>query len=114
MITELRLRLEKNKYDMEGITDPGVPASLFKLWLRELADPVIPPELYEAAIRNSDNATVCVDLVADLPDLNRRVILFVIGFLQVRLFLSSTHLLPQCYSPYSIAYSKWPAQRISR
>ena len=45
MVSELRLRLEKGHYSLEGITDPMVPASLLKLWLRELVDPIIPLNL---------------------------------------------------------------------
>jgi len=45
MVTELKLRLEKGNYSLEGIKDPMVPASLFKLWLRELTDPLIPLDL---------------------------------------------------------------------
>jgi len=45
MVSELRLRIEKQNYNLEGITDPMVPASLLKLWLRELSDPLIPMDL---------------------------------------------------------------------
>jgi hypothetical protein len=31
-VTDLRLRLEKNNYDLSGIADASVPASLLKLW----------------------------------------------------------------------------------
>jgi hypothetical protein len=45
MVTELKLRLEKGNYSLEGITDTMVPASLLKLWLRELDNPLIPLSL---------------------------------------------------------------------
>jgi hypothetical protein len=31
-VTNLRLRLERNNYDLTGVTDASVPASLLKLW----------------------------------------------------------------------------------
>lgn len=31
-VTDLRVRLEKNNYDLSGITDASVPASLLKFW----------------------------------------------------------------------------------
>lgn len=85
MVTELRLRVEKHKYDMEGITDPGVPASLFKLWLRELADPVVTADLYDEAVKHAEDADKCIELLTRLPEINRNVILFTIRFLQVRI-----------------------------
>jgi len=44
-VTELQLRIERNNYDLSGIADPSVPASLLKLWFRELQDPLIPNDL---------------------------------------------------------------------
>ncbi|KAI9205889.1 MyTH4 domain-containing protein [Polychytrium aggregatum] len=43
-VTDLKCRVEKNAYDLSGITDPNVPSSLLKLWLRDLAEPLIPSE----------------------------------------------------------------------
>jgi hypothetical protein len=43
-ITELKLRLEKGDYSLGSITDPNVPASLLKFWLRDLAEPLIPAD----------------------------------------------------------------------
>ncbi|KAK9767399.1 hypothetical protein K7432_002844 [Basidiobolus ranarum] len=42
--TSLRLKIEKNQYDIQGIADPNVPSSLLKFWLRDLAEPLIPAE----------------------------------------------------------------------
>ncbi|KAJ3337303.1 Eukaryotic translation initiation factor 6 [Gonapodya sp. JEL0774] len=49
-VAELKCRIENRNYDITGIFDPSVPASLLKLWMRELAEPIIPVEQYESCI----------------------------------------------------------------
>lgn len=82
-MSELKLRTEKGKYELEGVDDPHIPASLMKLWLRELCDPVVPEEMYNVCISSSKLPEACVELVKRLPTINRRVVLFVISFLQL-------------------------------
>lgn len=40
----LRIQLDKGDFDLSNITDPNTPASLLKLWLRELSEALIPAE----------------------------------------------------------------------
>lgn len=82
-VSELRLRIDKGVYALEGIDDPHVLASLLKLWLRELRDPVIPNEMYQACIDCSGDPERVVEMVTRLPGLHRRVLLFVLSFLQL-------------------------------
>ncbi|EIW82547.1 RhoGAP-domain-containing protein [Coniophora puteana RWD-64-598 SS2] len=110
-VAGLRLRLDTGRYTVEGVDDPHVLASLLKLWLRELLDPLVPAEMYNecitaampaskaaaapgptvlpAVLATSSAAAVaadpraCVDIVRRLPDVNRRVLLFVVSFLQM-------------------------------
>lgn len=105
-VSELKLRIEKGYYSLDGVEDPHVLASLFKLWLRELCDPLVPDELYNDCITASwrrlqrgdgddngndglvDDATAataeaCVQIVQRLPTINRRVVIFVVSFLQL-------------------------------
>ena len=65
-------------------SDPYLPASLLKLWFRELREPVIPREMYSTAIDRCQDDDACVALVDELPQLNRLVLLYLIHFLQVR------------------------------
>lgn len=67
---------------MSGITDPNVPSSLLKLWLRDLAEPLIPNKFYEKCIRYSEDARA-VEIVKQLPLINQRVVVYTIDFLQV-------------------------------
>ncbi|KIP02863.1 hypothetical protein PHLGIDRAFT_122081 [Phlebiopsis gigantea 11061_1 CR5-6] len=83
LVSELKLRLDQGYYTLDGFDDPHVLASLFKLWLRELLDPLVPDELYNDCIANSEDAGACVRLVARLPTIHRRVVLFVVSFLQL-------------------------------
>lgn len=66
-----------------GARDPHVPASLLKLWYRELADPLIPMAFYDQclnAFMRSDDACAVVNR---LPDINRLALKYLIRFLQV-------------------------------
>ena len=40
----LRIQLDNGNYDV-GVDDPNTPASLLKLWLRELEEPLVPVDL---------------------------------------------------------------------
>ncbi|KAI7862382.1 hypothetical protein BDF14DRAFT_1856420 [Spinellus fusiger] len=81
-VTDLRIRIENGHYDTSNITDPNVPASLIKLWLRELSSPLILPEFYNACIESSEDSTKAVAIINSLPDVNRRIVLYMISFLQ--------------------------------
>ena len=59
---------------MRSIHDPNVPASLLKFWLRDLADPLIPTEMYDQSLKTQGNiSTIMQQIVDRLPDVNRRV-----------------------------------------
>ena len=82
-VSELKLRIDRGYYTLEQVDDPHVLASLLKLWLRELCDPLVPSEMYNECIMSANNPQACVQFVHRLPTINRRVILFVISFLQI-------------------------------
>ena len=82
-VSELKLRIDKGYYTLEDVDDPNILASLMKLWLRELCDPLIPEEMYNVCVSSSKLPEACVELVKQLPTINRRVVLFVISFLQL-------------------------------
>ncbi|KAG0739665.1 hypothetical protein G6F23_008801 [Rhizopus arrhizus] len=81
-VTDLRVRIENGNYDAEGITDPNVPASLLKYWLRDLSDPIISSEDYYDCIKYAEDAEMTIAIINRLPDTNRRIALFIINFLQ--------------------------------
>lgn len=62
--------------------DAHSPASLLKLWYRELYDPLIPDELYEKCVQTEDPEEAAT-IVNKLPRINRMVSLFKfkVGFL---------------------------------
>ncbi|KAH7920691.1 RhoGAP-domain-containing protein [Leucogyrophana mollusca] len=82
-VSELKLRIDRGYYNLDSVSDPNVLASLLKLWLRELCDPLVPEEMYNDCITHSRDPDACVRLVRRLPTINRRVVLFVISFLQL-------------------------------
>lgn len=63
--------------------DPHIPASLLKLWYRELYEPLIPAQFYETCVENYANADAAIAIVNQLPDINRLVLCYLIRFLQV-------------------------------
>jgi len=82
-ISALKLRIDRGYYTLDGVDDPHVLASLMKLWLRELCDPLVPEELYNECVQNAKDPEACIQIVERLPTTNRRVVLFVISFLQI-------------------------------
>lgn len=66
-----------------GIEDCHVPASLLKLWLRELQNPLIPESLYNECLEAASDPERAIDIVRRLPTINKRVLLFVISLLQL-------------------------------
>ncbi|WVF67939.1 hypothetical protein IAT40_002701 [Kwoniella sp. CBS 6097] len=82
-VAELKSRMDRGHYQLKGIEDPHVAASLFKLWLRELEDPIVPSSLYNEALTASKSANESIDFVSRLPTYNRRVLLFVVSFVQL-------------------------------
>jgi len=81
-VSDLKLRIDRGYYTLDGVDDPHILASLFKLWLRELCDPLVPEEMYNDCISAREPAD-CIRIVERLPTINRRVVLFVISFLQL-------------------------------
>jgi hypothetical protein len=68
---------------LQTVQDPHLPASLLKLWYRELYEPLIPYEFYEECIENCQNAEKCVSIIERLPEINRLVFTYLIRFLKV-------------------------------
>ena len=68
---------------MKNVQDPHLPASLLKLWYRELYEPLIPSEYYEECIRNCDKPSECVRIIECLPEINKLVFTYLIRFLKV-------------------------------
>jgi len=84
----LDMRLDRRSYTLEGVNDLHISASLFKHWLRELVDLLIPPEIYNDCITFASDAEVCCAAIEWLPTANRCVVLFVIS---LQLFLNGCH-----------------------
>ncbi|KAK3522736.1 hypothetical protein QTP86_030783 [Hemibagrus guttatus] len=81
-VNALKLQVDQWKVPT-GLEDPHIPASLLKLWYRELEDPVIPHEYYEECISNYDSPEAAVSVIHNLPHINKLVLCYLIRFLQV-------------------------------
>ncbi|SAM08400.1 hypothetical protein [Absidia glauca] len=94
LVTALRLQIESGVADGDGkgefgnldldicCGDPNVPASLLRIWLRELPTPLIPVDVYNRCIDHSSDLKSVMEIVDGLPDVNRRILLYIIGFIQ--------------------------------
>lgn len=82
-VSALKTRIQRGYYTLDGVEDAHALASLLKLWLRELLDPLVPDEMYNACVSAARDPEACVALISRLPTINRRVVLFVISFLQL-------------------------------
>lgn len=81
-VSELKLRIDKGYYTLDGVDDLHILASLLKPWMRELCEPLVPEEMYNECIAAREPEE-CVGIVRRLPSINRRVVLFVVSFLQL-------------------------------
>ncbi|CAF0929616.1 unnamed protein product [Rotaria sordida] len=77
------LKVKCDQWQLPSLEDAHLPASLLKLWYRELAEPLIPTIFYEQCILNCDKVETCIRLVNSLPDINRIVLTYLIRFLQI-------------------------------
>ncbi|KAJ0180022.1 hypothetical protein K1T71_004613 [Dendrolimus kikuchii] len=68
--------------DASTLTDAHAPASLLKLWYRELYEPLIPDALYGACVAAGTDFAACTRALHRLPPLNRLVLTYLISFLQ--------------------------------
>uniref|UniRef100_A0A3Q3MYY6 Rho GTPase-activating protein 39 n=1 Tax=Mastacembelus armatus TaxID=205130 RepID=A0A3Q3MYY6_9TELE len=81
-VNALKLQVDQWKIPT-GLEDPHIPASLLKLWYRELEEPLIPHEFYEECINHYDNPEAAVNVVLGLPHINKLVLCYLIRFLQI-------------------------------
>ncbi|XP_037874751.1 rho GTPase-activating protein 39 [Bombyx mori] len=68
--------------DASTLTDAHAPASLLKLWYRELYEPLIPDVLYGSCVAAGTDFIACTRVLHRLPPLNRLVLTYLISFLQ--------------------------------
>ncbi|XP_053309601.1 rho GTPase-activating protein 39-like isoform X2 [Spea bombifrons] len=81
-VNALKVQVEQWRIP-ENLSDPTIPASLLKLWYRELEEPLIPQQFYKQCISNYENPDAAVAVVQQLPELNRLVLCYLIHFLQI-------------------------------
>ncbi|XP_060692489.1 rho GTPase-activating protein 39 isoform X2 [Hemiscyllium ocellatum] len=81
-VNALKLQVDQWRIP-ENLADPHIPASLLKLWYRELEEPLIPQKFYLQCVNNYENPEAAVAVVASLPEINRLVLGYLIHFLQI-------------------------------
>ncbi|KAG8863335.1 hypothetical protein FRB96_008827 [Tulasnella sp. 330] len=73
-VSELKARIDKGHYNMQGIDDPHVPASLLKMWFRELQEPVIPFDMYNDCVASAEHPEEIVMIVKRMSTMNKRLL----------------------------------------
>lgn len=81
-IISLKMRIERGDYNLEGVHDAAVAASLLKMWVRELEEPLIPNRFYSRCLEIHE-VQAAMDVVDELPQLNRSCIKYLAKYLQV-------------------------------
>jgi hypothetical protein len=72
-----------DQWELCPVSDAHVPASLLKLWYRELYESLIPDELYQDCVQYCADPERAVAIVHRLPEFHRLVLSYLIRFLQV-------------------------------
>ena len=79
------LKVRMDQWEVGHVIDSHVPASLLKLWYRELYESLIPDELYDECVAYCSDPERAVAVVHRLPEIHRLVLAYLIRFLQVYL-----------------------------
>ncbi|EGG21220.1 RhoGAP domain-containing protein [Cavenderia fasciculata] len=79
-IKAYKLRIDQGNFDLSAIDDVRTPAALFKQWLRDIPEPIIPDTLYKSAI---DNPAGSLELIKKIPPINLKVLTYLIHFVQI-------------------------------
>jgi RhoGAP domain/MyTH4 domain len=78
-----KVLLDRAVYDASNFKDAHIAASLLKLWLRELEEPLIPSEFYDRSVNNCHDPDYLFQLLNSLPEVNRHVAFTLLSFLKV-------------------------------
>lgn len=77
------LKNRMDQWEVCPVSDAHVPASLLKLWYRELYESLIPDELYQDCVQYCADPERAVAIVHRLPEFHRLVLSYLIRFLQI-------------------------------
>jgi len=78
-----RIKAQFNRLEYAVSTeDPNDLASVLKLWFRELKEPLIPPSLYDEAIKSAGDPAASKQILEKIPEINRRVVEAALAFLR--------------------------------
>ena len=80
------LKNRMDQWEVGQVSDAHVPASLLKLWYRELYESLIPDELYDDCVQYCSDPERAIAIVHRLPEFHRLVLAYLIRFLQVIIY----------------------------
>jgi len=85
---EIKMEIECNKWKLETCKNPHDLASLLKVWLRELSEPLISSELQKRLHSVAHSTSETLEAINTIPPLNKMCLLYLFDFL--RSFLESS------------------------
>lgn len=83
-IDTIEMKMEKFEYgdfDVSDVKDPHVISSLLKIWLRELAEPIVPLYLYSTCLKAADRKDDCIAVLKQFPEINYILLTEIIQYL---------------------------------
>ncbi|KAM9961762.1 hypothetical protein ACTFIR_004623 [Dictyostelium discoideum] len=81
-INSLKKRFDEGNYEVAPTENVYTIASLLKLWLREITEPLFPLTVYDQCIENSNKREKIFEIISSLPILNQKTISYIIELLQ--------------------------------
>eukprot|EP01028_Stygiella_incarcerata_P002454 TRINITY_DN145_c0_g2_i1.p1 TRINITY_DN145_c0_g2~~TRINITY_DN145_c0_g2_i1.p1 ORF type:complete len:793 (+),score=227.07 TRINITY_DN145_c0_g2_i1:256-2634(+) len=99
-LKDLMLTMAEGSFNVQ-VDDPHVAANLMKLWLRELPEPLIPVSLYTACVEHARNAKMILNVVAQLPEANRKILVWLLKY--IRMFLETDVVKQTCMTRHNMA-----------
>ncbi|KAN0011715.1 hypothetical protein ACTFIU_007281 [Dictyostelium citrinum] len=93
-INSLKKRFDEGNYEVAPTENVYTIASLLKLWLREITEPLFPLTIYDQCIENSNKREKIFEIVASLPILNQKTISYIVELLQ------------ECGKPENVEHNK--------
>lgn len=80
-IERIREEMQVGNYAC-ATSDPNVPAGLLKMWFRDLAEPIVPYEVFDACIENRSNFAGIMAVLETIPPNNYNILEHLVLFLQ--------------------------------
>ena len=80
-VSQMKMQIESGDFDLAP-TNPHTPACLLKQWIAELAEPVVPADLYDLMLQNRDSVVGVMSVISQFPQDHKEVLFYLVRFIQ--------------------------------